>query len=480
MNRRHFIYQAPCAALSSVSVLNTLLNLKLSGTLAAADAGPGQDCKALVCIFLSGGHDSFNMLVPRGGEYASYANARSNLAIPEAQLRALTQIPAGGSRLFGLHPNLVNLANMFNGTGTYAGKRRAAFVSNVGTLVVPTTLAQYSTPNFALPKALFSHSDQIEQWQTSVPQGMAQLSGWAGRAADILHSTFNAQSQVSMSISLSGNNVFQVGNNSEQFVISPGGALSFTGPQSGVPDNPFVAKNLRLKSLVEQTYANTTQQAFAGLTKKSLDAQQQFQNVFSTSTLAPAVDDLFPDGNFLATTLKAVVKTIKARQQLGLRRQTFFINYGGHDLHGELLNTHAGMMTYLDQAIHGYQQALEALNLQNDVVSFTASDFGRTLRSNGRGTDHAWGGNALVFGGAVTGGRVYGNYPTFEQIGTDLFGANDVGFGGRLLPTTSADAYVGEMLRWFGVPAGQMSSVLPNIANFWNPASPTPPLGFLA
>jgi uncharacterized protein (DUF1501 family) len=479
MQRRKFLSQAPCAALSSVSVLNTILNLRLAGSL-AAETTSGQDCRALVCLFLHGGHDSFNMLVPRGGEYANYANARSNLALPESSLLPLTQAVGNDGRLYGLHPNLTKVADMFNGTGSYAGKRRAAIVANVGTLVQPVTLSQYAAGNVPVPKALFSHSDQVEQWQTSVPQGLPQLTGWAGRAADVIHSSFNAAAQTSMCISLGGNNVLQVGNATEQFVISNQGSLSFTAPQTADANNLFNVKNVRLKNLVDQTYANTTEQAFANLTKKSVDAQQLFQSVFSTSTLPANVEALFVNGNNLAQTLRAAVRTIKSRQALKLRRQTIFISYGGHDLHGELLNTHAGMMSYLNAALDAYQQALELLGLQNDVVTFTCSDFGRTLRSNGRGTDHAWGGNALVFGGPVQGGKIYGTYPTFNQIGADLFGSTDVGFGGRMLPTTSTDAYFAEMLRWFGVPAGQMQTVLPNVSQFWNPTSSTGPLGFLS
>jgi len=157
-----------------------------------------------------------------------------------------------------------------------------------------------------------------------------------------------------------------------------------------------------------------------------------------------------------------------------LRRQTFFVNYGGWDHHGELLNTQAGMLATLDAAIGAYQQALEMLGLQNDVVSFTCSDFSRTLRSNGYGTDHAWGANAMVFGGKVDGGRIYGSYPSLALDGPD-----DVGRGGRLLPSLSADVYFAELLKWFGVSAGNLSYVLPNIANFWNPNSGTPPLGFM-
>lgn len=472
ISRRGFIRQLNCAAVGSSAILNTLLNLKLANSV-AAQGGP-LDNKALVCIFLSGGMDSFNVLVPwEQSAYNTYSVTRGafgsdgGLALDRYALRQLSA-PAGN---YGLHPACANLQAMANGTGAFPGKRRLAFVSNVGTLVQPVTKAQFNAwengQNAALPvpKALFSHSDQIEQWQTAVPQGMAQLSGWAGRCADILHSYYNTGAN-SMSISLGGNNVFQVGNATQQFVVTPSGALSFEGNTGGAANNPLQFKNTALRNTLDQHYTNLLTESFAQLTRQSDAAQELFQTQFDSASaqLGPTVDALFPPANYLATTLKAVVKTINIRSQLGLRRQTFFVQYGGWDHHGELLNTQAGMLATLDAAIGAYQQALEALGLQNDVVSFTASDFSRTLRSNGRGTDHAWGANAMVFGGRVDGGRIYGTYPDLTLDGPD-----DVGRGGRLLPSTSADAYFAELLRWFGVSAGNLSYVLPNIANFPDP-----------
>jgi len=484
MNRRKFLRQFNCAAVGSSAILNTLLNLRLANSV-AAQGGP-LDNKALVCIFLSGGIDSFNVLVPwEQTRYNAYSITRGpfgsngGLALDR---NALLQLPAPAND-FGLHPSCANLQAMASGTGAFAGKQRLAFLTNAGTLVQPITKAQYNAwengQNAALPvpKALFSHSDQIEQWQTAVPQGMSQLSGWAGRAADILQSYYNTGT-TSMSISLGGNNVFQVGNNTQQFVITPSGAaLSFEGNTGGdETGNPLKLKNNALRSTLEQHYTNLLTESFSRLTKQSDDAQLFFQAQFDSATgqLGSAVEALFPANNYVADTLKAVVKTIKIRTLLGLRRQTFFVSYGGWDHHGELLNTEAGMLSTLDGAIGAYQQALELLGLQNDVITFTSSDFGRTLRSNGRGTDHAWGGNAMVFGGKVDGGKIFGTYPDLTLNGPD-----DVGRGGRLLPSTPVDLYFAELLRWFGVSAGNMPYVLPNIANFWDPSSSTPPLGFV-
>ena len=482
INRRTFLRQLNCAALGSSAILNTLLNLRLANTVAAQSLP--LDNKALVCLFLSGGCDSFNLLVPyEQTRYDAYAITRGaygsdgGLALNRAALRQL----AAPANNFALHPACANLQAMANGTGAFAGKQRLAFVSNVGTLVQPITKAQFNNwedgNDLALPvpKALFSHSDQIEQWQTAVPQGLAQLSGWAGRCADVINTFYNT-GVTSMSISLGGNSVFQVGNTTQQFVVTPSGALSFEGDTGGAGGNPLQLKNAGLRSTLDQHYTNLLTESFSQITKSSDSAQLLFQTQFDSAgaSLGAAVDALFPVNNYLATTLKAVVKTIKIRSQLGLKRQTFFINWGGWDHHGELLNTEAGMLAGVDAALGAYQQALEMLGLANDAITFTASDFGRTLRSNGRGTDHAWGGNAMVFGGPVDGGKIFGTYPDLT-----LDGPNDVGRGGRMLPSTAVDLYFAELLRWFGVTPGNMSYVLPNIANFWNPNSLTAPLGFV-
>ncbi len=467
MTRRPFLRQGLCASISSLPVLNTLLNLQLANRTAAQDLLPGTtDRKALVCIFLQGGNDSYNMLVPSSPtEHSAYSNARSNLALPLNSLLPLTQLPAGDGRSYGLHPSLTETAHAFNGTGPFSTNgRRAAFVANVGTLIQPTSLTQYQNGSVRLPKALFSHSDQIEQWQTSLPQGGTQLTGWAGRAADVLHSAANTQ-QVSMNFSLSGNSVMQVGNQTEQFVISPSGALTFTqGNQA--PGDLFTLKNNGLNSLIGQTYKNTMEQAYARLTKGSADAQVFFQSAYNAAVPSAAASAAFPAGNYLAANLRTVLRTILAREALGLRRQTFFIGYGSWDHHGELLDTQSNMLAYLDAALGGFQRALDLSGLANDVVTFTASDFSRTLRSNGRGTDHAWGGNSLIMGGPVRAGRIHGTYPTFEQTGPDQFGPVDVGYGGRLLPTTSVDTYFASLARWFGVSESNLAYVLPNLPNF--------------
>jgi uncharacterized protein (DUF1501 family) len=479
-SRRRFLGQAACASLSNISILNTLLNLKLANQ-AAAQSVPA-DRRTLVCVFLHGGMDSFNFLVPRDTtRHAVYSASRGNLALPLSgggAIRTLNQTGNGDGQLYGIHPSCAGIQEMFNGLGGDTSKRRAALITNIGTLIQPVTKAQYLAESVPLPRALYSHSDQIDQWQTGVPQGMSQLSGWGGRAADVLHSVVNS-ANTSMSISFAGNNLFQVGNSTTQFVITESGSLSLTPPLDTHPLNPHRLKNTAHRSLIEQHYGNLMVESFGQITKNALDLQQNFQTLWDAFDEG-RITTVFPD-TYFASQMRSVAKTIALRADLGLRRNTIFVSAPGWDHHGELLNTQAGMLGVLDGALIAFQRALEELgasaltpNLHNEVITFTASDFGRTLRSNGRGTDHAWGGNALVFGGPVDGGCVRGTFPNLALDSSD-----DTGYGGRMIPSLSADHLFAELLRWFGVPAANMSYVLPNIANFYNVNSPSLPIGFL-
>lgn len=280
-----------------------------------------------------------------------------------------------------------------------------------------------------------------------------------------------------MSLSFAGNNIFQVGNTTQQFVMTPEGALSFS-QQGNDPSNATVQKNIAVKSMVDQHYTNLMETAFAELTKQSVDQQEFVQEQFDSVT-----DDYisveFPE-NRIAQQLQGALRMIHLREELGLRRQTIFLSFGGWDHHGELLETQDGMLRQLSPALEAFQNALEELELEDSVITFTASDFGRTLRSNGRGTDHAWGGNQLVMGGPITGGQVTGTYPDLSLDGPD-----DVGRGGRLLPTTSVDELFAELLLWFGLSPDDFSAVLPNLSNFYDPSTAVPsdpstfPVGFL-
>jgi uncharacterized protein (DUF1501 family) len=480
-SRRQFIGETSCAAIGSTSVLSTLLNLTMANH-AAAQGGFGGQRKALVCLFLSGGCDTFNLLVPTDVQYAEYAASRSGLAIPLNQLR-----PLNGTN-FGLHPSCVRLAEMFNGMGGDAAKKRVALLANVGTLVEPIPNKQaYLNGSIAVPKALFSHRDQIEQWQTSVPQGMQVLSGWGGRAADVIHSALNTEQTAGyympMNFSLSGNSAFQVGQSEGQFVITSGGALSFTGANRTSP--VYQAKDQALREIIaspiEDHYQNLFQRTHARITSNSVERGVQFQTEYNNpgTINGQNIDAVlnaagFPN-HWLSGQFRAAVKTIAIREKLKLARQTVFIEFGGWDHHSELLTNQRNMLTVLDGVLYAFQKSLETLGLANDVLTFTCSDFGRTLRSNGQGTDHAWSGNQLVMGAPVTGGVIRGSFPSLVIDGND-----DIGRGGRIFPKLSADEYFCEMLRWFGVTPGDMDQVLPNIRNFYDPASVANPVGFIA
>ncbi len=484
--RRQFLGEASCAAIGSIPVLSTLLNLTLANH-AAAQGLTGTTRKTLVCVFLGGGCDTFNFLIPidQPGGYDDYAAARSNLAIPRDSLLPLDFTDSHGRR-YGMHPSCPRLAERFNGTG--ADPATLSLLANVGTLVEPIPDKQaYLSGSVALPKALFSHRDQVEQWQTSVPQGLPVLTGWAGRAADFIHTSHNTEQTGSfympMNFSLAGNSTFQIGQSEGQFVITSNGALAFTGTGSSAPTLQAKENLIRetVSGPIEEHYRNLFQRTHARITSNSIERGIEFGTHFDNpgnlngTDVNAAIDAAgFPNHPF-ASNLAAAIRTIAIRPQLKLSRQTLFLEFGGWDHHSELLNTQAGMLAVLDQSLHAFQQTLDLLGLGDEVVTFTCSDFGRTLRSNGQGTDHAWSGNQIVMGGPVLGGRVFGEYPSLAIDGPD-----DIGRGGRIFPKLSVDEYFCELLRWFGVSGTDMEGVLPNISNFFDPSSAEGPVGFIA
>ncbi|YCM44126.1 DUF1501 domain-containing protein [Verrucomicrobiaceae bacterium 227] len=471
LSRRSFFGESACAALGSTSVMSTLLNLKMANNAVAAGLPPDpDDRRSLVCLFLHGGIDSYNVLVPSDTtRYADYAAARTNLALPNfdpanptTTLRPIIQTSNGDGQDYGIHPAMAEMQELFNGVGGVPENRKLSFISNIGTLLRPTSLTEYKAKSTPLPRALFSHSDQAEQWQTSLPQGDVNLTGWAGRVADILHSTCNLGAKASMSISFAGNNIFQVGKTTQQFVMTSRGALTLS--RLNGDNHPTATKNLALRSLMEQEYANMMEKAFAELTTTSLDQQEFIQTEFD------AIPDnfagvTFPDSS-IARNLLAALKTISLREKLNLRRQTLFVSRGGWDHHSALIAPQQTMLAELSPALAAFQTGLENLSLSDSVITFSASDFARTLRSNGAGSDHAWGGNQFVMGGPVAGGQVLGEYPDLA-----LDSPNDIGRGGRILPTTSVDQLFAELLLWFGLEgASNFEAVLPNLSYFYNVA----------
>jgi uncharacterized protein (DUF1501 family) len=461
ISRRKFLGQANCALVSALPVMNTLMNLRMAGSAAAAEGSP-TGFKALVCLFLNGGNDSFNMLAPRGAAYAEYSTIRGPIALPDDSTKAINPLNNVGRPLM-VHPSCTGLQTLFE-----SGK--LAFVANVGTLVEHVTKAQYNASQL-LPLGLFSHSDQTEQWQSSLPDKRSGI-GWGGRMADILKS-FNTQDKFSMNVSLAGSNVWQAGNTVAEYAIRDTGADGLFGYDSAYN----AASNQRLNQIrsaaldsqMALEYQNYFEQSFSKSKKDATAAYDTFTAATNVTLPNTVTWPTTPLGN----QLKMVAKTIAGRGGLGMCRMTFFVNYGGWDHHSGLLSNQAPMLTVVNDAVKAFYDTMVAIGAQDEVVLYSASDFGRTLTSNSQGSDHAWGGNQFVVGGQVKGQRVYGQYPSLVQDNP-----LDVGRG-RMIPTTSVDEFFAELALWLGVQKTSLPLVLPNISRFYSTSSSTPPMGFL-
>ena len=455
--RRQFLRQSACAAVGLTAAANTLFDLRR-----IAAAATLADSRSLVCVFLYGGNDGNNLIVPAAGaDYSRYAAARAGLALPQTSLLPLKPLerPAGDTREWGLHPSLTGVQGLFN-----AG--RAALVANVGPLVAPLTRDEYLARSVAVPPQLFSHSDQTLHWQTSLPDQPAKT-GWGGRTADLLRA-LNGNARISMSISVAGTNTFQVGNVVTQYQVAPEGPVGLTSyvPASQGPD----ASSNAIRSLLARSYGNLFERGYSGVFQRALDNQELLSTALAG---APPLATTFPATD-LGQQLAMVAKLVAVREALGLRRQVFFCAAQGYDTHGgqvgtsALDGTHADLLAELDGALAAFETAMNELGAADSVTTFTASDFGRTYLPNGDGSDHGWGSHHIVLGGAVRGGRLYGQIPTLAVDGPD-----DAG-DGRWIPTTSVDEYAATLARWFGVASSDLPLVLPNLGRF-----ATTDLGFM-
>jgi len=461
LSRRQFLGQASCAAVGSTALFSTLLNLRMASTAAAQSAPIGEDdYKALVCLFMAGGADSYNFLAPYGqAEYDEYVAVRQNLALPRDQILPLTLAQPIGKEL-GLHPGMPNLRDRFN-----AGD--LAWVANVGTLIEPTDLQQYEAQSVSLPLGLYSHADQIKQWQTSTPHNGNAI-GWGGRTADLLHS-LNDNDRISMNISIAGTNVWQSGNQSFAYAIGPDGARGLD--RHDWTWSAYPARASAFDNLLDQEYANLFQRTFVQSTQSAIDAQAEY--TAATEGITFKTQWPSPETNPIAAQLHRVAITIAARDALGMRRQTFFVQLGGWDHHDGVIEPMANMTPLIDEAVAAFVATMEEINEHPNVTMFSASDFGRTLTSNGKGSDHGWGGHQLVLGGGVAGGQVFGSYPELT-VDNPL----DVGRG-RYIPTTSVDEYYAELARWLGIADADLPQVLPNLGRFYAVGSGIAPVGFM-
>ncbi|MEY3366857.1 MAG: hypothetical protein RI973_12 [Bacteroidota bacterium] len=453
--------------MGAATLLSSLNNLSIINRLVAAQASPPGDYKALVCLLLAGGNDSYNMLVPRGSsEYADYASTRADLALPQASLLPINPLVSDGKE-YGIHPSMAGLQGLFE-------SQKAAFVANVGTLIEPIANAtEYQAGLKRIPLGLYSHADQIQQWQTAIPHTREAV-GWGGRVADLLKS-LNGNQNISMNISLSGRNVWQSGNTVLEYSISNSGN-GVEGIAPIVPSwysNAGFLQRLQMSAIEDLStfhYANVFKDTFGELTEQSVEAFEALEQAIAGVNLSTPFST-----NSLAKNLKMIARVIGARGALGMQRQTFFVTYGGWDHHDDVIENQEVMLDIVSTAISQFMNGLAELGIQDKVSLFTISDFARTLTSNGKGSDHAWGGNAFVVGGAVNGKKIYGTYPALHLQGNPLVLNNR----GNLIPTTAADLYFAELALWFGVSPSDLSTVLPNIGYFYDTASGAAPLGFL-
>ncbi len=439
LNRRDFIRTSGAAAVLAATP-------GLSYSQVVGSAGPFDDYRALVCVFMFGGNDSFNMLVPNtSAEYNAYATSRQNLAIQQNDLLPITPASAGTPD-FGLHPALGGVQGLFNSGD-------AAFVTNVGPLVEPTTKDQYFNGSVTLPPQLFSHNDQQDQW-TSLRGNVSSKTGWAGRMADLIRSGVTEQ-QMATNASLFGANLFQSADDTVAYVMGPGGPLQFEGFSTD-PDNILFQQRAAFRRIVDAQHGTVYERGFADVQRRAIDAADTVTGAINS---APPITAVFPQSQ-LGTQLSTVARLIAVREQLQMKRQIFFVAAGGFDSHDSQNQDQPGLLGGISDAISAFHAATVELGVTNSVTTFTQSDFGRTLTSNGDGTDHAWGGNQLVVGGAVNGRELYGDFPLLA-----INGPEDVG-GGRMIPSTSADQYAATLARWFGIADGELDIVAPNLGNF--------------
>lgn len=411
---------------------------------AAAADGPG-DYRALVCVFLFGGNDSWSMVVPRSAaEYAAYARSRQNLAIPQEQLLPIDALNGDGVQ-YGLHPAMSGIARLFESA-------RCAAVANVGPLIVPTSKAQYQAGSVPLPPQLFSHNDQQDQWH-SLRGRTVSKTGWAGRVADALAVQAGGQ-QLPLNVSLSGNTLFQAGVTARPYVMGAAGPTTFTGLGSaGAP----AQRRAEFTAVLNAPHGTAYERAFAEVQKR---AMQYAGLVNDALAAAPPLAAPFPADSQLATQLATVARMIAVRERLGMTRQVFFVATGGFDTHDDQLEDQPGLLGDVSASLAAFHAATVELGVAAQVTTFTQSDFGRTLTSNGDGSDHAWGGVQLVIGDAVRGRTIYGRYPALE-----IGGPEDVG-GGRFIPAVSSDQYAATLARWLGVAEAQLPAVAPSLGNF--------------
>lgn len=443
INRREFLKRtAQYAALGSAGPLAVSLS-----TLAQASAFTALDYKAVVCVYLYGGNDNSNTVVPYDtSSYNQYNNLRTSIALPRTSLSATVLQPMqalSGGLQFALESNLAPLMPFFN-------NNQMDVILNIGSLIQPTTRAQYLANSAALPPRLFSHNDQQKYTQSLTS---AELAGWGGQIENLLQSA-NAQTTFG-AISTAGNSLFLSGGAAVQYQLGSNGSVAI----NGISGTPFGSSSVAsaLKSIISTPVNQVFGDQITATVNNSISAHNTINAVFAGPS---PFGTLFPSNNSLATQLQNVARVIQSSQTLGLKRQVFFVSLGGFDTHDHISTAHPPLMATLSNAISPFLNALIGMNKLQNVLTFTASDFGRTLTSNGDGSDHGWGSHHFAFGGPITTSKFIGVPPVLATNGPD-----DVGQG-RYIPTTSYDQLAYSAGSWLGASAADLNTVLPNVKNF--------------
>jgi uncharacterized protein (DUF1501 family) len=451
--RRDFLLRS--GALSAGAFAARLGPISLLGLANASRAQAASDYKALVCVFLYGGVDGNNLVVPvDAAGYAQYTAVRtvaSGVNLTQAELLPIQ--PASSLTPFGLHPELADIQPLF-------AQRKLAILANVGPLNQPTTKANYFTVR---PDNLFSHSDQQNQWQSSVSSGVSR-SGWGGRVAD---ATASLNTSFPVVTSIAGTSLFMVGNATSPLALPSSGGLALQGFNGGAAAN---ARLGAMQAILAADRDNTYVGAASDITSQALSLSGVV-NPILTATNSTIQAHFAGQTNSIAQQLLQVAKLIEARSQTGARRQVFFVSLGGFDTHSGELATLTNLLGQLSPALRAFYDATVQLGVSEQVTTFTLSDFGRTFQpASGAGTDHAWGNHHFILGGAVRGGEMYGRYPTLARAGPD-----DADTSGRWIPTSSVEQYGATLARWFGLTDPALAAVFPNLAKF-----STSNLGFLS